>query len=341
MKYIILLFSMLLLSCSSSKKDVQDIITSDSDFLKNGQQIEIFDSSKKIKVQQNESKEKKIKKISKSSTEKSKKSGEIKKDSKKIESDSKNKQALTRSKKIETIKNTETWKFPFVPGEKVVLSAKYFGVEAGKITLGMFETKKVNGKKAAHFYAEGHSSSIFSMVYRIKDKVESLWDPVKQRPFLIAFHIDEAKQKREIRTHFKWNEGISTMVEEGWTKKKGDYKKSLKMNIPGKGQDIMSAFFYMRTLPLNVGKTYTFDVFEEDKLVRASLSVLREEILSTRLGKFNTLVLSPNFKVEGKFKKVGDIKVWITNDKYRQIIRIESKIKIGTIVAKLHSLTRP
>lgn len=330
---ILILPIFLMVSCSSPKKVRKDVIVSDSDFLKNGQVIENFKpkekESKVVDKKSSSSKTSKTKKADKTAPVKGKKEASSKEEK------------PARSKKIETIVNNETWGFPFVPGEKVVLSAKYFGMEAGKITLGMFQNKKVNGKKAAHFYAEGRTSSIFAMVYKIKDKVESLWDPVKKRPFLIAFHIDESKQKREIRTHFKWDKGISTTVEEGWKKKKGDYKEKKTYKIAGTGQDIMSAFFYMRTLPLEVGKTYTYNVFEEDKLVKASIFVEKREVLSTRLGKFKSLVLIPNFKVEGKFKKVGDIRVWVTDDKYRQIIRIESKIKIGTIVAKLHSLTRP
>ena len=107
------------------------------------------------------------------------------------------------------------------------------------------------------------------------------------------------------------------------------------------GQDIVSSIFYKRTLPLKVGESYDLTIFEDAKLIDVKIKVDRKEVLRTRIGKLNTIVIKPHFSTKGKFNKKGDISVWLTDDEYRQVVRIESKIKMGTVTAKLHSLVRP
>jgi hypothetical protein len=229
----------------------------------------------------------------------------------------------------------------FPEGERVVLSASYFGVEAGRVHIGIKSDKLVNGQEALHFYALGKTSSLFSLVYKVRDSIESLWSPKLERPLTLAFDVDETKQKYKTRSYFDWDKNIADYFEEGWHKKKGDYKDQKTWELPKKAQDIVSAIFYVRTLPLEVGNTYTFNVMENHKVIQTHLKVDRREVISTNIGKRSALVLKPSFKTKGKFKKVGDISIWVTDDQYKQILRVESKIKIGTVMAKVESITRP
>ncbi len=231
--------------------------------------------------------------------------------------------------------------FPFKVGEEVVLLATYFGVKAGKILIGVNSFKSFEGKKQYHFYAYGRTSSIFSVFYKVKNKIEALWDPVLKKPKSLALNAVESKQKYKTRVYFDWLNKKGDFLKEGWKKKKGNYKIHKKWVLQRSAQDILSTVFYIRALPLIVGKEYKLAVMKENKIIDVYFKVDRKEILNTRVGKINALVLKPRFSVKGKFNKVGDISVWLSDDSYRQIIRIESRIKIGTIVAKLHSRKIP
>lgn len=322
--------SILLLSCgTSSKKERKSVFDEDSKFLKQDYKIENFEpvvDNKKDVVAAVEEKAKK----------KSKTSLEIKDKQNKGKSKSTDK-ALNPLEKTKAVVGD----LPFYIGEKVVLSASFFAVEAGKITIGVDDFKKIDGKKVYNFYAVGKTSSVFSLFYKIQNKIESLWNPKIMKPVSLAFDAKESKQKYKSRVYFDWKKKKASFAEEGWSKKKGDYQKKGIWKLLKPGQDIVSAIFYARTFPLIVGKTYNVTVFEDSKMIDVGLTVDRSEVLKTRMGKLNTLVLKPSFSTNGKFQKSGDISVWVTDDKYRQVVRIETKIKIGTVVAKLHSWNRP
>ncbi len=83
-----------------------------------------------------------------------------------------------------------------------------------------------------------------------------------------------------------------------------------------------------------------FRVADEGKNIVFTGEVLRREELSTKIGKLKTLVIKPTIEVDGAFKPVGDILIWLTDDDRKHVVRIESKIKIGTLVAKLKSIDK-
>lgn len=325
-KGLLVIFLLVMISCSSPFKKKSDTFLSDSDFLKQGHKIEEYapvekeDAEKKQTEKKRTSKtESKVQKAAAKSVKNNKKSLVVHK---------------VNAKNIEK-------QFPFKVGEEVTLSATFFGVEAGKIILGVDKFKKYEGKKQYHFYVFGKTSSVFSMFYKVKNKIEALWDPVLKKPRTLAFDVVESKQKYKIRVYFDWLKKRGEYLEEGWSKKKDNYKVKKKWKLEDAAQDFVSAAFYMRTLPFEIGKEHKLTVMEEDKVIEVFFKVDRKEVLKTRVGKFNTIVLKPRFSVKGKFKQVGEISVWLTDDSYRQVVRIESKIKLGTVVAKLHSIKRP
>lgn len=334
-----------------------DTFVKDSDFLKQGNTIEAIDpvieKKEELKKPKLSSQDQKKEVTTESETKNKKtvsssKKTPTQKNNTNAKSLNKNQDGSVAKKKKTSkptiIKSSELEKQSkkiFFPGEKVILSATYFGVEAGKITLGVDSMKKFNGKKVFHFYAFGRTSSVFSLFYGVKDKVESLWSPEIQKPLSLAFDVEETKQKYKTRTYFYWKKNKAEYIEEGWERGKGKYQGKKDWNLPNNAQDIVSAIFYIRTLPLKVGDSFTFNVLENEKVIQTTIKVDRKEVLGTREGDFDTLVLKPSFKTEGKFKKVGDISIWVTNDDFKQVIRVESKIKIGTVVAKLFKIHRP
>ena len=328
-------------ACSSKpKKDRQSVYTEDSDFLKQGREIEEFEDPKvknKNPEPGTETKQKGNTVIVSKKSEKQNKEQKIKAAQKKEEKLDQTKEQKSKDNESELQKS----EFPFKAGEKVVLSASFFGIEAGKITIGVDTFKVIEGQKVYNFYAVGKTSRIFSMVYRVNNKIESLWSPKLKRPISTAFDAKETKQKYKTRVYFDWKSKKAELLEEGWHKKKGKYREQKTWELKKSGQDIVSSIFYTRTLPLKVGRSYPVTVFEDAKVIDASVYVDRKEVLRTRVGKFKTIVAKLSFSTDGKFSKDGDVLVWLTDDEYRQVVKIESKIKIGTVAAKLHSLVRP
>ena len=103
----------------------------------------------------------------------------------------------------------------------------------------------------------------------------------------------------------------------------------------------VSAFYYLRSLALEVGKTVYIDVFDSSKFITVEVNVLRKEkIESFDKRKIDTVIIKPIIKTEGLFKKTGDILIWLTDDESKIPVRVETVVPVGKVVATLKGLER-
>lgn len=255
------------------------------------------------------------------------------------------KEAPAMSKKREaSIEDTENFTGrrpnvdPFVVGEKVTLAMTYFNVSAGHMTLETRPFVEVNGRKSYHFYLTVKSSKMFNMIYSVDDWAETFVDFEEMVPYTLGIDVKESKQLKDIRSFFDWK----TMTGQYWETKltADDGKKTRKKiwNILPFSQNVLSAAFYMRTFTYKPNKELAFRVADDGTNLVFTGKVLRFERLKTDVGEFDTIVVQPKITVDGMFKQMGEIFIWLTNDERKHIVRIESKIKIGTVVAKLKSI---
>lgn len=223
-------------------------------------------------------------------------------------------------------------------GEKQVYGLSYFGVEAGDFTLEILPFKTVGDRKVYHARGKAVSSSVFSMFYRVNDMVETYVD--FDGIFSHRFHIelDETKQTRnslelndsEKGQSFYWNR---------WNRKAKGYIEIKEFKeIPRFPQDSLSALYFLRTQPLPPGAVLTFPVVSEGKWWEAVITVLRREILDTPMGKIPTVVLRPDTKYQGILQKKGESFIWLSDDDRRVLVRLEAKVRIGTVVAQLKKM---
>ena len=106
--------------------------------------------------------------------------------------------------------------------------------------------------------------------------------------------------------------------------------------IKGMEHSIMSAFYYVRTMPLTVGDTSRFSAVSGKK--RYELKVLvhgREEIKTAALGKVKTVKVEPVLDGDGIFNSKGRIFIWLTDDDRRIPVLMQCEIALGSIKAKL------
>jgi hypothetical protein len=121
-----------------------------------------------------------------------------------------------------------------------------------------------------------------------------------------------------------------------WNHKTNGYSESKEFSpIEPFSQDSLSALFYMRTIPLPIGTVISVPIVSEGKSWEAVCTVLRREMVSTPFGKVQTVVIKPEMKFQGILKKSGDSFLWLTDDDRRIPIRLEAKVRVGTVIAQL------
>lgn len=227
---------------------------------------------------------------------------------------------------------------PFRVGEEVTHSVKYFKMSAGELKFKVDPMSMVNGRKAYTFLTEIKTSSFFDSVYSVDDLVETLVDFDEMIPRVFSLHVKESGQLREARMLFDDQKHSATYWEKKITKKDGAQEKKQQWDIPPFSQNVFSALFYMRIFKWDVGKEYAFRVADDEQNLIFKGKALRKEKLDTDLGEMNAVVIKPEIILKGAFKPVGDIYIWLSDDDRHYILRIESKIKIGTLVSEITAL---
>lgn len=227
---------------------------------------------------------------------------------------------------------------PYVIGEELEYSVNYFAMEAGRFTIKTRPMVELNGKKSYHFTYQARSSSVFSMFYAVDDFAEVFMDYERLVPYSYVIKARESKQVRDVKTFFNWQ----TMKAKTWDKKikkgKGPEEKNYEWELLPYSQNVFSVLFYLRCFQLEVGKELAVRVAHEGKNIIMRAKVLREEKQTVAGQTLDTWVIKPEFEIDGVFKPVGDVFMWLTKDEKKRLVRIESKIKIGTLVVALDKM---
>lgn len=92
--------------------------------------------------------------------------------------------------------------------------------------------------------------------------------------------------------------------------------------------DDLSFLFYVRTLPLEVGKTYTLNRYFKEDGNPVTVKVLRREKVTVPAGTFETIVVQPLIKTDGLFGEGGKAEVFFTDDDRRIPVQIKTSVKI-------------
>ena len=228
---------------------------------------------------------------------------------------------------------------PFRIGESVVLSLRYFGIHAGDLSISTLPMKLVNEEISYHFRMDAVSNKSFSFIYSVDDYAETFVGVKEFRPFNYLIKMDQKDRVGENKALFDW-EKMKAFTWERAITKRGEERKDYEWEFKEGSQNVISAIYYLRTLDLKVGESYQVPLAHRGKNLDMTAVVEKRETLRVGSNRFRTLVIVPTFELDGAFKQVGDIKIWLTDDDQKLPIQIQAKIKIGTIHANLKKLVR-
>lgn len=90
--------------------------------------------------------------------------------------------------------------------------------------------------------------------------------------------------------------------------------------------DEIAFIYFLRTLPLEVGDTYTFHRYFKEEGNPIVVEVVRKDERKTEAGKFNTIVVRPTFESEGIFSKDGEAELHFSDDEQRLLVYMEVNV---------------
>jgi len=105
--------------------------------------------------------------------------------------------------------------------------------------------------------------------------------------------------------------------------------------VPPYIQDVMAAFYYVRSQPLQVGDTLVMPHFSEGKQYDLGVIVHERERIETPAGEFDCIKVEPLLRAEGMFRQEGRVFIWLTDDRLHMPVLVRSKLSVGSIRAEL------
>ncbi len=207
----------------------------------------------------------------------------------------------------------------FHVGETLTYDAKINFLHAGGATMRVVDVEPIRGRAAFHttFDVDGHV-----LFFHVRDHSESWFDTTSIVSLHQIQHIDETDVHAD-------------RVYDFYPEKKIYVRNDTVGQSVADPLDEDTFLYYLRTIPLEVGKTYRINRYYHLERNPVVITVERKERVSVPAGDFDAFVVQPTIKSGGLFSEKRKTELWIADDSTRVILRLKSKLPIGTFYLEL------
>lgn len=200
---------------------------------------------------------------------------------------------------------------PFGPGERWVYKVKLGIIPAGEASLQLDSLGSVGGHRTYHAVMRIDGGRLG---FGMHDRHESWFDvrTLVSWRFLQDIHDTGYSSFRDY---------LMFPERDTWERQDNDESGPLGSPLP---LDDVSFIYYIRTLPLEVGKTYTLTRYFKESGNPVVVRVVRRDRRKTDLGTFNTIVVKPVIRTRGFFSEGGKAELHFTDDARRILVYMKT-----------------
>lgn len=213
---------------------------------------------------------------------------------------------------------------PFGFGERADYGVKYGPFSVGRASTEVFRLDTLRGREAWHilFHVRGGIPG-----FRVDDRMESWMDTETLSSLRFRQDMNEGSHERERVFEIYPDRGV-------YTEDQKDPQPTVTFPL-----DDGSFLFFIRSIPLEVGREYSFGRYFRPDRNPVRIMVLRRETIDVPAGRFETIVIRPIIKARGVFSEGGRAEVWLTDDSRRLMVQLKTQMKLGSLSLFLRSYT--
>ncbi|MGB3341813.1 MAG: DUF3108 domain-containing protein [bacterium] len=215
----------------------------------------------------------------------------------------------------------------FNPGEKLEYEAKWSFLTLGTMTLEIIDTIDYNGSRCYHISSLLISNPSLDFLFTLHDTIEVYTRTDDLLPIYYREMINEGKYTNHSELVFNHDSLCVT------------YDDTLTVRLLENSRDLLSFWYYLRTIDLEVGDTIPINIHKSQENHEIMCFIVEEKSVKTSLGEFNTILVSPQTQGKGIFGSGGGMDIWYSRDQNRYPVLIKAKIKSGSILFKLKGVT--
>jgi hypothetical protein len=215
--------------------------------------------------------------------------------------------------------------YPFPDGRGYVYVAEWHLITAGT---GVVRMEAAGSQRKVTATAE--SQGVVNVIFPVHDRFESRFDPRTFCSLSIFKHSEEGSHKRETSIHFDYARKKSALDEKNL--KTGETK-HVENDLSGCAADVITGFYYLQSLPLQLGSTYEFPISDgKTAIVRATVE--KREQVKVPAGTFQAVLVTAE-AISGSLRSKGKVWVWYSDDASHIPVQMRAKLGWGTLLFRL------
>ena len=220
--------------------------------------------------------------------------------------------------------------YPFPDGQSYVYSAEWHLITAGTGVVRMDTAG--NERKVS---ASAESSGAVNVIFPVHDRFESRFDPRTFCSLSIFKHSEEGAHKRETSIRFDYAHKKSTLDEKNL--KTGETK-HVENDLKGCATDVITGFYYLQSLPLQLGAIYEFPI-SDGKTTIVHATVDKREQIKVPAGTFSAVLVTAE-ATSGPLQSKGKVWVWYSEDPGHTPVQMRVKLGWGTLLFRLQRIEK-
>lgn len=216
---------------------------------------------------------------------------------------------------------------PFGVGENLEYQVKLGVFDVGDGFMRVESLDTIRGYPTYHVSMGIEGGLLFA---KVKDRFDS-WLDVR-RLVSRRFKQDQKEVNYERKRTFEFYP-----EEWRWERADNDDEGELPTSQP---LDDISFVYFVRSLPLEVGREYTFRRYFQEDGNPVVIRVERRDTVEVPAGTFPTIVVRPIIQTDGLFGQGGEAELHFTDDERKLLVYMRSRIPVvGSLSLHLRSIT--
>ncbi len=231
---------------------------------------------------------------------------------------------------------------PYLDGEVLTYEGKLSklllrGISVADLT---FTVSKAANNKDYLVKADANSKGTLLKLFRFKflQRIESTIDGEKFTVLKTLKRDEQGDRLRDSEANFDYSEKKVTYVETD-PKDMARPPRRIASAIALETYDLVSGIYILRSLPLEVNKTFTLTISDSGLVYEIPVRVTARELQNTILGKVMCFRIEPQIFGKGlMIESKGSMIIWITDDARRLPVRSQLNTNLGKIEVRLRKL---
>jgi len=226
--------------------------------------------------------------------------------------------------------SSESRELPFKPGEIFVYDLSWGVIPAGQAELRVLPMAEVNGIPAWHFQLLIKSNDFIDAFYKVRDRIDAYAALSLKESLLYRQSQREGTTRREVEVKFDPVSSHAVFANFG--------DAMSPIDIAAGTLDPLTALYFIRSQPLSESLEIARPITDGKRNVKGVVRVMKREEIRLNDKLYDTFQIEPDLRgVRGVFEKSkkSRMTLWVTADEKRMVVKISSKVVIGSFVGIL------